>query len=110
MVVIFFDPHKEKLGVGPIWVCLLRLSQHLWSSDVLRCIRDNLGIYLDHDRSYIESGSIAIARIYLNHDRSYIESMSTAIAIILVHLDTREGLVESLHLQSRELITWQILN
>ena len=63
------------------------LPQQLWSGNVLRCIGEDIGIYLDHDRSYIESDNIATARI-------------------LVHLNMREGLVESLHLQYRELITW----
>ena len=45
-----------------------------------------------------------------DHDRSYIESGNIVIARILVHLDTREGLVESLRLQYRELIRWQILD
>jgi len=59
--------------------------------EIFRCIGDNLGIYLDHDIFYIESGCLAITRI-------------------LVHLDTREGLVESYQLQLGDINQWQILD
>lgn len=82
-----FDPDKEKLGAGPIWVRLPGLPLQFWSEDVLGGIGDDLGVYLDHDKSYIESGNVAIAKI-------------------LVHLDTKEGLVESLCLQYCGYIRW----
>ena len=56
------------------------LPLHFWSEDVFRTIGDDLGIYLDHEISYTESTNMAIARI-------------------LIHQDTRDGLVESLNLQ-----------
>lgn len=52
---------------------------------------DDMGVYLDHDISYEDSGCLEIAKI-------------------LVHLDTWEGLVESYRLQMGELIRWPILD
>lgn len=88
---LLFDSKKEKMGVGPIWVRLLGFPLQFWLKYVFRCIGDDLGIYLDHDRSYMETNSLAIVRI-------------------LVHLDTREGLVESFSVQFREIIRRQIVN
>ena len=79
------------MGVGPIWVRLPTLSLQFWTRDVLRCNGEDLGIYLDHDRSYIETGNISMARI-------------------LVHLDTREGLVKSYVLKYRNISKSQILD
>lgn len=70
-----FDPEREHLGAGPIWVCLPRLLLHFWSEDVFKRIGNALGTFLDYDKSYIIVGNMAMARI-------------------LVHLDTREGLEE----------------
>ena len=58
--------------LGTTW--LLGLPLQFWSNDVSRWNGDDLGIYLDHDISYIESRNITIAKI-------------------IVHLDTRERLV-----------------
>lgn len=79
------------MGAGPLWIRIPRLPLQFWLDDVFRCIGDNLGIYLDHDRSYMETDSLAIARI-------------------LVHLDTREGLVDSLRLQFQDIIRWQTID
>lgn len=70
-----FDSEKESLGSGPIWVQLPGLPLQFWFEDIFQVIGDDLGTSPDHDRSYMDSGVLAMAQI-------------------LVHLDTREGLVE----------------
>lgn len=79
------------MGIGPIWVHLPGLPLQFWAEDIFRCIGDDMGVYLDHNRSYQDTGCMEIARI-------------------LVHLDTKEGLVESNFLQMDEITRWQILN
>lgn len=49
------------------------LTLQFWNEAALRSIGEDLGLYLDHDRSYLESGICSVARI-------------------LVFLDTRDGL------------------
>ena len=63
---------------------------HLWE-EIFVSIGNILGIYLDHDQTYIESGNMAFARI-------------------LVHLDTREGLEESFKIHWRNMTCIQILD
>jgi len=63
-----FDPNKEKLGAGPLWVRLLELPLQFWLEDVFRGVGDDLGLYLDHDKPYIESENTAITRISVHLD------------------------------------------
>lgn len=86
-----FDQYKEKLGAGPIWFRIPSLPLYFWSEDVFRCISDDLGIYLDQDKSFIEIRNVTIARI-------------------LVHLDTRDGLVDNMWLQYHGYVRWKILD
>jgi len=72
-----FDPEWEKLGVAPHWVRLPGLPLHLWFDDIFKHIGNELGTYLDHEKSYITSRNMSLARI-------------------LVHLDTREGMEEQI--------------
>lgn len=62
---------------------LQALPQHLWCKNVLRCIEEDIGIYLDHDRSYIESHNIAIARILVHLNRR--DSRKSPLAIQGAH-------------------------
>lgn len=71
-----FEPEKENLGAIPIWVRLSSLSLQFWVEEIFEVIEDDLRVYLDHYRAYQDTVCIALAHI-------------------LVHLDTREGLVES---------------
>lgn len=80
-----FDLEKEKFGAGPICVRQPGLPLQIWSEEIFRCIGDDISVYLDHDSSYIDTRCLAITRI-------------------LVHLDTREGLVESYRLQLGDII------
>lgn len=64
------------MGVGLIWMCLLRLPLQLWVEEIFKCIGDDLGVYLDHESSFQETECLEITRI-------------------LMHLDTQKGLVES---------------
>lgn len=68
-----FNPEREQIGAGPLWVRLPGLPLQYWSEEALQQIGNALGTYLDHDRSYIES-------------------RQRTLAYVLVHLDTREGL------------------
>ena len=74
-----FDHKREHLGVGPIWVRLPGLPMQFWFEDTFVHIGNALRSYLDHDKSYIAIGIMTMARI-------------------LVHLDTREDLEESITL------------
>lgn len=75
-----FDPEKENHGPIPIWVRLPTLPLQFQAEEIFKVIGDDLGVYLDHDRTYQDIVCLALARI-------------------LVHLDTIEGLVESYLLQ-----------
>lgn len=86
-----FDPNHEQIGVGPLWVRLPGLPLQYWNEEVFMCIRNALGTYLDHDRSYVESRSRTLARI-------------------LVHLDTRDGLEEKITLHWGRYARVQILD
>lgn len=46
-----FDPKREHLGPGPIWVHLPRLRMQYWSPDVFKRIGNALGTYLEHEQS-----------------------------------------------------------
>jgi len=86
-----FDLEQEHLGVSPIWVRLSGLPLQLWTEDVFHLIGDDLGQYLDFDRSFLD-----IRRMYFTH--------------ILVYWDTREGLVENWILHYIGLVHNQILD
>lgn len=86
-----FDLEHEQLGAGPIWVRMPRLPLQLWAEDVFRCVGNDLGVFLDYETSFQELGKMAYARI-------------------LVHLDTREGLVEIQRMQQRDNICLQKLD
>lgn len=74
-----FDPEREQIGAGPLWVRLSGLHLQYWSEEVFMCIGNSLGSYLDHDRTFIESRNRILVRI-------------------LVYLDTHEGLEEKITL------------
>lgn len=86
-----FDPEKENHGAGPIWVRLPALPLQFWAEEIFKVIGDDLGVYLDHDRTYQDTVCLSMAHI-------------------LVHLDTREGLVESYLLQMGDITRRQILD
>lgn len=50
-----FDLECENLGEGPICVKLPGLPLQLWKKDIFRLIGDDLSMYLDYDRSYLET-------------------------------------------------------
>lgn len=82
---LLFDTEHEQLGAGPIWVRLLGLPLQFWTKDVFKCVGNYIGIILDFEKYFQESGKRAYAHI-------------------LVHLGTREELVESLRLQWQGII------
>lgn len=86
-----FDPEREQIGAGPLWVRLSGLPLQYWSEEAFVKIGNALGTYLDHDRSYKETNKRILARI-------------------LVHLDTREGLQEKMTLRWGNFNRSQILD
>jgi len=52
---LLFDPEREQIGDGPLWVRLPGLPLQYWSEEVFICIGNALGTYLDHDRTFVES-------------------------------------------------------
>jgi len=86
-----FDPEKKNHGAGPIWVHLPALPLQFRWEEIFKVIGDDLGVYLDHNRTYQDTGCMAMAHI-------------------LVHLDTREGLVESYLLLMGDITHRQILD
>lgn len=86
-----FDPETEQIGIGPIWTRLPGLPLHFWLEDVFIRIGDAIGTYMDHDKSYQQTGMMAYARI-------------------LVNLDRRGGLLESITIQWRETTRKQIID
>lgn len=81
---LLFDPEREKLGVGPILVRLLGFPLHLWSEDIFQCIGDNLWHFLDYEIGYLKTVHRAYSRI-------------------MIHMETKEGLVSSMALHYSEL-------
>jgi len=61
-----FDPEKEQIGVGPIWVRLPELPLQFWSEDIFQRIDNTLGTYLENDRYYLATGMMAYARILVH--------------------------------------------
>lgn len=86
-----FDPEREQLGAGPIWVQLPGLPMQFWTTQVFKRIGDALGTYLEHDKSYEQTGIMTMARI-------------------LVHLDTRPGLEEKITLHHRHFSCKKLLD
>lgn len=86
-----FDPDREQLGAGPVWVRLPGLPWQFWSPYVFKRIGDTLGTYLEHDRSYENTGKRTMARI-------------------LVHMDTRPGLEEVIEIYHSHVTRKQILD
>lgn len=86
-----FDPKREQLSAEPIWVRLPGLPMQFWTPQVFKRIRDALGTYLEHNKSYEQSGIMTMARI-------------------LVHLDTRAGLEEKITLHRRHFSRKQLLD
>lgn len=70
--------------------CLLSRYKY-GGKEIFKVIGDDLGVYLDHDRTYQDTSCLALA-------------------CIPVHLDTREGLVESYLLQMGDITRRQILD
>lgn len=85
-----FDHEHKQLGTSLLWVRLPGLSMQIWSEDFFRLIGNDLGQYLEYDKSYLETRIMTYARI-------------------LVSMDTHEGLVENLILNYRGNIRNQIL-
>lgn len=44
-----FDPEREQIGAGPIWVHLPGLPLQYWKEEAFIKIGNALGTYLDHD-------------------------------------------------------------
>lgn len=85
-----FDPKREQIGVGPIWVRLLGLPQY-WSEDVFIRIGNRLGTYLDFNKSYVQT-------------------KNRALVFILVHLDMQDRLEEKIILGWSHYTLVQILD
>lgn len=63
-----FDPETEQIGIGPIWVRLPGLPLQYWSEDIFRRIGNAMGTYLDYDKSFLQTGLMAYARLLINLD------------------------------------------
>lgn len=86
-----FDPEREQLGAGPIWVRLSGLPMQFWTPQVFKRIGYALGTYLEHGQSY---------------ERTRIMTMER----ILVHLDTKVGLEENITLHHKHFSCKQLLD
>lgn len=86
-----FDPEREQLGVGPIWVWMSDLPLQYWTPIIFKQIGNALGTYLDHDQSFESTGIMSMARI-------------------LVHLDIRARLEEKITLHWRHFMYKQNLD
>ena len=75
-----FDASKERVDIIPIWVKLPALPLHFWDLYHFRRIGDILGTFLEADLSFLETKEKKVARI-------------------LVNLNIREGLAESIILE-----------
>jgi len=86
-----FDPEREQIGAGLLWVRLPGLPLQYWSEEVFMRIGNALGSYLDHERTFVES-------------------RNRTLACILVYLDTHEGLEEKITLHWGKFTRVQILD
>ena len=75
-----FDASKERVDIIPVWVKLPALPLHFWDIYHFRRIGDILGQFLEADLSFLETKVKRVARI-------------------LVNLNIREGLAESIILE-----------
>lgn len=75
-----FDPSRENLTYGPVWVRLPGLPLEFWSDDIFKIIGDKLGSFVDADRSYEVSGRMTVARIMVNLDSS--EGLSAELNLV----------------------------
>eukprot|EP01018_Ginkgo_biloba_P032904 Gb_28853 [translate_table: standard] len=76
----FFDARKERMDLVLVWVKLPSLPLEFWSLEVFKAIGNVLGHFVEVDMFFITSGLVVITRI-------------------LVRMDLREGLAESLELK-----------
>ena len=74
-----FDASRERVDVLPIWVRLLALPLHFWDMYHFKRIGDILGTFLEADLSFVETKVMKVERI-------------------LVNINLREGLEESINL------------
>jgi len=58
-----FDAQREKVDTFPVWVRALGLPPFLWVDLVFRSIGNSLGIFLEADKSFVETRNKAMARI-----------------------------------------------
>lgn len=86
-----FNPEREQLRVGPLWVRLPGLPLQFWFEDIFRRIGNSLDTSLEFDKSYLSTGIMDFARIS-------------------VHIDIREGLQEQVTLCWRNFTQTQILD
>lgn len=61
-----FDPEREQIGAGPLWVRLPGLPLQYWCEEAFIRIGNALGTYLDHDRTLVESRDRTVARILVH--------------------------------------------
>ena len=86
-----FDASRERVDKIPIWVRLPALPLHFWGPVHFRRIGDILGTYLDADFSYLETHEKKMARI-------------------MVNINIREGLAETINLDWGPTVISQILD
>ena len=86
-----FDAIKERVDIVPVWVRLPALPLHFWDLYHFRRIGDMLGTFLEVDLSFLETREKKVARI-------------------LVNINLREGLAESINLEWGPVIIPQILD
>ena len=86
-----FDASRERVDVLPIWVRLPALPLHFWDLYHFRRIGEILASFLEADLSFLETKEKKVARI-------------------LVNINLREGLAESINLEWGPMIIPQILD
>ena len=86
-----FDASRERVDSIPLWVRLPGLPLHYWTEEHLCGIGNTIGVFLEADLSFFKSNLRWVARI-------------------LVMLNIREGLAESLNLRWGQFVIKQILD
>ena len=86
-----FDASRERVNSVPLWVRLPGLPLHYWTEEHLRGIGNTIGDFLEADLSFFKT----------NHRR---------VARILVMINIRDGLAESLNLRWGRFDIKQILD
>jgi len=61
-----FDSTNESLDSVPIWVCLPELTPHTWFVKVFQDIGNMMGICMDVDMSFLESGEMVVEHILVS--------------------------------------------